>query len=81
VSRRFFIGYSLLLLFSFFGRAAARSARRRAVRSSPAFASLGVASASIALARFAPYTQKMADKIFKAFAAIHLVFKGFYTWF
>jgi hypothetical protein len=39
------------------------------------------ASASIALARFAPYTQKMADKIRNAFAAINLVFKGFYILF
>jgi hypothetical protein len=39
------------------------------------------ASATIALARFAPYTQKTSAKISKAFAAIKLVFKGFYTWF
>jgi hypothetical protein len=32
-----------------------------------------------ALARFAPYTQKMADEIFKAFTTINLVFKGFYA--
>jgi hypothetical protein len=36
-------------------------------------------SLSRALARFAPYTQKMADKIFKALAAINLVFKGFHA--